>query len=162
MTPSKKQQTTTQPPTATQPTTPATPAPATAPKPQAEVVSKQQKAVMAFVAALGEQKITVKPEALIQDGKYILIRPWGPAPTIKIGPSGSYDIVEVKSYPKADLQTMVNAKALYDKAQARYAKKAATGTATAPVAAAPQPAPAKETPTTKKARQGKELEAAMA
>jgi hypothetical protein len=152
----KKQQTTTnvQPTTTNNQPAAATPVPATAPKPQAEVVSKQQKSVEALLLGLKESGVKVDVDSMVKpDGKYLLVRPWGPAPTIKIGPSGSYDIVEVKSFAKADLATMLNAKVLYDKAQARYAKKAV-----ASVPAPAKPSEAKETPTTKKARQGAEVE----
>lgn len=59
------------------------------------------------------------------DGKFALVKPWGPAPTIKIGPSGSYDIIEVKSFARADLPTMLKAKELYDKRIKREQKKTA-------------------------------------
>lgn len=138
--PTKKQvpQTTTQP---VQPVATTTPkveevkpqATAAAPaKPEEAKVGKQQLAVMQLVVALREQRqIEVKPEQLKQDGKYVVVLAGEGWPEIYIGPSGGFNLPSVKSYPKADLATMVQADKLYAKQAQRAEKKA--------VAAAPKP-----------------------
>lgn len=97
-------------------------------------VSKQQLAVMQLVVGLKqERQIEVKAEQLVQDGKFINVTLPG-WPVIAIGPSGGYNLPQVKSYPKADLATMLTADARYAKQLERETKKTA-----APAAAAVQP-----------------------
>ncbi len=145
---------------------PTTAAP-TASAPQAQTAkpvepTKQEKAIKALIIALAESGLRIDANPVTMDGKFALVRPWGPAPTIKIGPSGSYDIIEVKSFARADLPTMLSAKTLYDKRVAREQKK------TAEAAKAPQPAPVtkpavkSETPTARKAKESEQLEKQLA
>src|SRR5580704_18993496 len=133
---------------------PATPAPATKP----EVVSRQQLAINALLAGVKEQGVKVDDKMVTMDGKYGLVRPWGPAPTIKVGPQGSYDIVEVKSFQKADLPTMLKAKEMYDKQVGREAKRTAAAVAAAKPPAAQPEQPKAETPTGRKQKADQQLE----
>jgi hypothetical protein len=147
------------------------PKPAAQPQPQTTTAqtkpaepSRQEKAIKALIIALGESGVKIESDPVTMDGKFALVRPWGPAPTIKIGPSGSYDIIEVKSFAKADLPTMVKAKELYDKRMARQQKKAAE--TSKPATPAPQGQTAKtstpttqtQTPTQRKKQADSELE----
>ncbi len=147
---------------------PTTAAP-TASAPQAQTAkpvepTKQEKAIKALIIALAESGLRIDANPVTMDGKFALVRPWGPAPTIKIGPSGSYDIIEVRSFAKADLPTMLKAKELYDKRVAREQKKAAEASKPAPAPTTkPESKPiAKETPTARKAKESEQLEKQLA
>lgn len=137
----KDNQPTTTEPTPQAPTPTAQPEQATEVKPMAAEavtsITKQQQSIMALVVALREQRnVNVTPEMLVQDGKFInfvLGEAW---PVIAIGPSGGMNLPGIKSYPKSDLATMLQADALLTKQLARETKKAA---ATAPAQAAKTP-----------------------
>ncbi len=125
--------------------------------------SKQEKAIKALIIALAESGVKIDANPVTMDGKFALVRPWGAVPTIVVGPQGSYDIREVKSFAKADLPTMLKAKELFDKAQARYQKKAAEAAKPATPASAAKPAESKPVSTTqRKAKEAEKLEAALA
>jgi hypothetical protein len=122
----------------------AAPQPATAEQPKAEVKpaaaaqpvtpSKQQATVEKLTVAFREQRqIEVKPEMLVQDGKYINLLIGKEWPVIQIGASGGIVLPAIKSYPKA-FEAALQGDKLLAKQCEREAKKA---TAAAPVPKAP-------------------------
>lgn len=124
---------------------------AEAPKPAAQAeapLSKQQQTLMRLIVALREKRqIEVKPEMLMQDGKFILIRIGESWPTIQVGPTGGITVVELKSYPVA-FDAAIDGDNLLAKQKAREAKKA-NGSVPAPAPAAQPAATAKDTPAPK-------------
>lgn len=91
------------------------------------------------------------------DGKFKLIVVAEGWPTVQIGASGGITVLELKSYAKA-FDAAIDGLALYQKQQAREAKKAAPAPA-----ATPAPAPAvKETVTAKKGKQHAAVEQQLA
>lgn len=127
-----------------------------------EKLTKQTKVVAELLAAMKTAGLEASQK---NDGKYIVISvaSWGPMPTIVVGASGGLAIPEVKSYSRADVATMLKAKEMFDRQQARAEKKA--------IAATAAPAPAKETvqpeqkkaesTTQKRARQDAQIEAQL-
>ncbi len=134
--------------------TPATPAPAPAAQPATPVPANKQTATFDTLKAgwlakgVDLSKMTVKP-----DGKFTLVVVAEGWPTVQIGPTGGITVVQLKSYQKA-FDAAMDGLALYEKQQAREAKKAATP-ATAPEAAK---APVKESTTAKKQKADAQLE----
>lgn len=117
----------------------ATPAPAAVAAAPAQP-SKQAQAIEKLTVALREQRqIEVKPEMLVQDGKYINLLISTEWPIIQIGASGGIVLPAIKSYPKA-FQAALEGDKLLAKQNERDAKKTATPaqTAPAPKAAAPE------------------------
>ena len=111
----------------------ATPAPATTQS------SKQQQTVEKLTVAFREQRqIEVKPEMLIQDGKYLNLLIGKEWPVIAIGPTGGISLPVIKSYPKA-FEAALQGDKLLAKQNEREAKKAASATP-APKAATPEAA----------------------
>ncbi len=112
----------------------ATPAPAAVAAAPAQP-SKQTQTIEKLTVALREQRqIEVKPEMLVQDGKYINLLISTEWPIIQIGASGGIVLPAIKSYPKAFAAALEGDK-LLAKQNEREAKKA---TAPAPKAAAPE------------------------
>ena len=126
--------------------------------------SKQSVTISKLKQAWTEKGVSLKELSERQDGKFILLQPTPEWPLIRVGPTGGLELPQVRSFAKA-WDACVDGLAVYQKQQARDAKKQA---ANAPTTKAPQPAtpavkpPAAETTTQKKARQSKELEAQMA
>jgi hypothetical protein len=110
----------------------AKPAPAAAAQP-----SKQTQTIEKLTVALRQQRqIEVKPEMLVQDGKYINLLIGKEWPIIQIGASGGIVLPAIKSYPKAFPAALEGDK-LLAKQNEREAKKTAA-TAPTPKAAAPE------------------------
>ena len=110
--------------TATKPAAPATPAQPT----------KQQTTVVKLVEALlATRKIEVKPEMLVQDGKYVNVVIGGAWPILRVGTAGGISVPALRSY-KEGMETWTHADELLAKQAARDAKKTA----------APAPPAAKE------------------
>jgi hypothetical protein len=134
MTPSKKQA------EAPQPATPAVqpqPAPAPAPRPavaaaaaQPPAPTKQELTLMKLSVELAKRNVTVKPEMLSKDGKFLVLNIGAEWPEIRIGNGGGIDLPAIKSYPNA-FAAAVEADKLLAKQNARAQKPA---TPTAPVA----------------------------
>jgi hypothetical protein len=100
----------------------AKPAPAAAAPAQP---SKQTQTIEKLTVALREQRqIEVKPEMLIQDGKYINLLISTEWPIIQIGASGGIVLPAIKSYPKAFAAALEGDK-LLAKQNEREAKKTA-------------------------------------
>jgi hypothetical protein len=117
----------------------ATPAPA-AVTPAPAQPSKQTQTIEKLTVALREQRqIEVKPEMLVQDGKYINLLIGKEWPVIVIGASGGIVLPAIKSYPKA-FQAALEGDRLLAKQNERDAKKtaAAAPAQPAPKAAAPE------------------------
>jgi hypothetical protein len=110
----------------------AKPAPAAAAPAQP---SKQTQTIEKLTVALREQRqIEVKPEMLVQDGKYINLLIGKEWPVIQIGASGGIVLPAIKSYPKAFPAALEGDK-LLAKQNEREAKK--TAAPTQPAAKAP-------------------------
>ena|ERR1039458_5240811 len=122
-------------PAAEQPTPTATPVMAAAAPAKPEAISKQSLAIMKLVVELREKReIEVKPEMIVQDGKFILILLGEAWPTIKVGPSGGISLPEIASY-KESFDTWVKADELLAKKVVRAAKAAAAIAPAVPVPA---------------------------
>jgi hypothetical protein len=136
-----------------------TPAPTPAPVEASPTPTKAQMTVMRLSVELAKREVTVKPEMLSMDGKFLVLKISDAWPKIVIGPGGGIDLPEIRSYPKA-FEAAVIADQLYAKQQARATKPI---TPTAPVAKKPEaPKPEQVTPTTpkeKKEAAHQELEA---
>lgn len=65
---------------------------------------------------------------LVSEGKKVEVLVGAEWPVITIGNGGGFDIPTVRSYPKADVETMAQAKQLLEKQVARDAKRAGVGT----------------------------------
>ena len=126
--------------------------------------NRQMQTISKVKQAWTEKGVDLSKLSERQDGKFILLQPTPEWPLIRVGPTGGLELPQVRSFAKA-WDACVDGLAVYQKQQARDAKKQA---ANAPTTKAPQPAtpavkpPAAETTTQKKARQSKELEAQMA
>jgi hypothetical protein len=139
----------------------ATPAPvASAPvatAPPQPAPSKQQMTLMRLSVELAKRNVTVKPEMLKMDGKYLVLNIGEAWPEIRIGNGGGIDLPQIKSYAKA-FDAAVNGDELMKKQNARLQKTTAPATTTKPAAPKPEEKKAAETVTAKKAKQDTELE----
>jgi hypothetical protein len=107
----------------------AKPAPAAAAPAQP---SKQTQTIEKLTVALREQRqIEVKPEMLVQDGKYINLLISTEWPIIQIGASGGIVLPAIKSYPKAFAAALEGDKLLAKQSE-REAKKTGAAAPTAP------------------------------
>jgi hypothetical protein len=141
-------------PTAEQPKPPAAPSPAASPTPAAQP-TKQDATIAKLKEAWTAKGVDLNKLSIRDDGKFKLVVVTPEWPTISIGPTGGISVLELRSYAKA-FDAAVDGLALYDKQQARDAKKQ---TATAPIppkAAAPE-AP-KPTTTARKRQQHEHVE----
>jgi hypothetical protein len=150
MTAAKKQQPQSQPtatPTA-QPQPPA-PAPAAGAAVQAPVAaaqpqpSKQQVTLMKLSVELAKRDVTVKPEMLKMDGKYLVLNIGEAWPEIRIGNGGGIDLPAIKSYPNA-FTAAVEGDKLLGKQRERETKKTALTAAPVVVKVVSTPAPKPE------------------
>lgn len=92
--------------------------------------TKQETTLMKLSVELAKRDVTVKPEMLTADGKFLLLN-IGPAwPTIRIGAAGGIELPQIRSYPKA-FEAACEADKLWEKQQARDQKKVALATAPA-------------------------------
>lgn len=89
------------------------------------VISRQQQSLQNLKDALVAANINTDNLIEANEGSTLNVLVDDGWPTIRIGRSGGFDIKEVRSYPKADLATMVNAKALFEAQNARDAKRQA-------------------------------------
>jgi hypothetical protein len=131
------------------------------PKPEAPAAAppvpanKQTTTFEKLKAAWAARGLDLSKMTATPDGKYldvIVAEGW---PLIMIGASGGITLPEIRSYAKA-FEAAVDGLALFQKQQARDAKKAAP--APAPKAAPAPAAPAKETPTAKKGKAHQQIE----
>ena len=109
--------------------------------------SKQQETILKLTKALREQRqVEVKPEMLVQDGKFINLLIGKTWPTIRVGNSGGITVMELRSYGSA-FDAAIKGDELLAKQNARDAKKVAQ-----PAPAPPAAPAAKQTVTAKKAK----------
>ena len=103
-------------------------------------VSKQQLTIMRFSVELkAKRNIELKPEMLVQDGKYINLIVGETWPVIAVGVGGGVTLPAIRSYPEAFAAALI-ADQLLAKQTARDAKKEQAKVAVAaPKTAAPAP-----------------------
>jgi hypothetical protein len=131
-------------------------APAVAPAAETKPAtpSKAQMTLMRLSVELAKRNVTVTPEMLKMDGKFLVLQIGDAWPRIQIGPGGGIDLPEIKSYPKA-FDAAVIADELFAKQQKRGQPKSATAPA---VEAQPKKDDAKQTPAQAKEQQHAEIE----
>lgn len=98
-----------------------------------------------------------------QDGKFTLLQPTPEWPIVRIGPTGGLELPQTRSYAKA-WDAAVDGLTVWQKQQARDAKKASSAAPPPAQAAKPQSAPGAktETPAVRKQKEHRSLEAALA
>ena len=145
---------------AAEPPKPMTATPTTPPQPTA---NKQSATVAKLKAAWLEEGIKFDQLTEKQDGKFCLLQPTPDWPIIRVGPTGGIELPQIRSYAKA-LDAAMDGLAIWQKQQARDAKKASTAAPAPPQAPKAQSAPAAkpETPAARKAKEHRSLEVALA
>jgi len=134
----------------------AEPTPTPAP-PAAAPASKQTATLDKLKVAWTERKVDLSKMTIQPDGKFILVTVDEGWPVVQIGASGGIVLPQIRSYAKA-LDAAIDGLSLFQKQNARDAKKA-TASAPKPAPATPPPAAAqKETPTAKKQKADAALE----
>jgi hypothetical protein len=136
-----------------QPTTPAPVAPAV----QAQAPTKQQVTLAKLEAAWTERKVDLSKMEAKQDGKFLIVKVAVNWPTIRIGPSGGGDILELKSYAKF-FEAAIVADDLLAKQVGRQQKKAATSAPAPAKPVAAKPEVRKESPALRKQKADQKLE----
>jgi septal ring-binding cell division protein DamX len=121
----------------------ATPTPAAKPATPAPVQpSKQQQAIETLRAGWLQNGVNLDKLTVRDDGKFKLLVVADGWPTVRLGPTGGITVMELHSYAKA-YDAAMNGKELFEKQQARDAKKAvAAQPAAQPAAPAAEKAPA--------------------
>jgi hypothetical protein len=113
--------------------------------------------VMRLSVELAKRDITVKPEMLSTDGKFLVLKIGDAWPRIVIGPGGGIDLPEIRSYAKAFEAALVGDQLLAK--QVARATKATTPTATPKAPEAPKPEEKKEvTPAERKSQEHAQIE----
>jgi hypothetical protein len=137
-----------------QPPTPPAPTPVEA----SPTPTKAQMTVMRLSVELAKRDITVKPEMLSTDGKFLVLKIGDAWPRIVIGPGGGIDLPEIRSYAKAFEAALVG-----DQLLAKQISRATKPTTpTAPVAKTTETQkPEQVTPAQKKEAAHQELEAKL-
>ena len=139
---------------------PVPPTPTSAPTPveASPTPTKAQMTVMRLSVELAKRDITVKPEMLSTDGKFLVLKIGDAWPRIVIGPGGGIDLPEIRSYAKAFEAALVG-----DQLLAKQISRATKPTTpTAPVAKTTETQkPEQVTPAQKKEAAHQELEAKL-
>jgi hypothetical protein len=132
---------------------------AAAPTAQPQPLSKQQQTVAKLKTAWLEKGINLDKLTEKQDGKFTLLQPTPEWPIVRVGPTGGIELPAIRSYAKA-WDAALDGLAVWQKQQARDAKKAVTATPPPAQAAKPQSTSASkpETVTAKKQKANAAIE----